>query len=150
MRQRILQVAPVPHRIAANQDAVLGVEPAALARDAPIGRQLGGAPPTQDIRGVHLAAVVQLGDAVVEEEHRRRVGEQPVAEPFGAGDVAGLVDAAAVLAEVEDALGGHAPRDGVEVVDPPFCFGVEAGAGWVVLEVGVWFWLLVRGGLGGL
>lgn len=139
MRQRVLQVAPVPHRIAADQDAMLGVEPPALALDAAVRGQTGGAPAAQDVGGVHAAAVVELGDAVVEEQDGGRVGEQPVAEVLGAAHVAGLVGAEARLAVVEHAFGRDAAGEDVEVGDPPFGAGVEAGAGGVVFEVGVGF-----------
>jgi hypothetical protein len=55
-----------------------------------------------------------------------------------------------VLPVVEHALVGHLPRQDPEVVDPPLRLGVEARAGWVVLEVEVGLlWRFCGGGGGG-
>lgn len=137
MRERVLEVSPVAHLVGAHEDPVRGLEPAALPLDLQARGQAGRAAPAQDVGRGHALAVVQLGDLVVEEAHRRRVGEEPVAVLLAPLDVAGLVGAVPVLAVVEDALVCYLPREDLEVVDPPLRLGVEAGSRWVVLEVGV-------------
>lgn len=105
--QGILQVAAGADRVAANQDAVVGVKAAALAGDAAVGGEASGAAAADNVGGVHFAAVVELGDAVVEEEDGGRKGQEPVAEALGAGDVARFVDAVALFAVVEYAFVCH-------------------------------------------
>lgn len=146
VREGILEVSPVAHLVGADENPVRGLEPAALALDLQSRRQAGRAAAAQDVGRGHPLPVVELGDLVVEEAHRGRVGEQPVAVLLAPLDVAGLVGAVSVLAVVEDALICYLPCEDLEVVDPPLGLGVEAGSRWVVLEVGVgrllvWLWL---------
>lgn len=138
VRKRVLEMTAVPDLVRADEDAVRGLEPAALPLDAALGGQPRGAPPADDAVGPEAAAVVELGDAVVEEAHDGRVAEEPVAVGLCALDVAGLVGAVARLAVVEDAFLRDAACEDVEVVHPPACARVEARAGGVVLEVEVW------------
>jgi hypothetical protein len=71
VRQRVLHVSAVAHLVGADQDAVLGIEAAALP---------GVAFTADHSRGVHGCAAVagaQEVDVVFEEAHDRRVVEEP-------------------------------------------------------------------------
>lgn len=75
VRQRVLHVPAVAHLVRADEDAVLGVEAASLARIAA---------PAEDAAGVDggaAAAGAEQVDVVFHEAHDGRVGE----EPFGVG-----------------------------------------------------------------
>lgn len=137
MGQGVLEVAAVAHLVGADEDAVGGLEAAALALDLQVRGQAGRAPAADDAGRAHGPAVVELGDLVVEEADGRTVGEQPVAVLLAPPHVALLVGPVPVLPVVEHALVADLPRQDPEVVDPPLRLGVEARAGWVVLEVEV-------------
>lgn len=141
VRERVLQVLPVPDLVGADHDAVGGAEAARLAVDLAVLGQARGAPAALDVGRVEGA--VEAGDLFVEEAHGRGEGEEPVAVLLAALAVALLVGAIPGFAVVEGAFGCHAAREDVEVVHPPLCLRVEAGAGGVVGELARWLFLLL-------
>lgn len=157
MRQRILQMAPTPHRIRTQQDPMARTEPPRLPRHRPVRRYLSRTPSAHNVGCVEPAA--EGFDFFAQEAHGRRPGEEVVPVFLAARAVAGFVDREAVFAEVLDPLARDGAREDAEVVEPPGGGGVVVSAGGVVGEEvgeallgggvgggGLWWWL---GGLGG-
>ena len=132
VRERVLQVAPIPDLVRAEQDPVRGAEPSGLPDHRAVLRHLSRTPTTHHVLGVQLA--VEPLNLVAQEAHARRVGEEPIAVLLAARAVAGLVGSVPLLAVVLYALARHFPRQDAEVVEPPARRRVVACAGWVVGE----------------
>lgn len=130
VRQRVLEVLPIPHLVGADQDTLFRVEAATLAMYVAVLCQARWAATACNVGGVEAA--VEVSELVIKEADGRGGGEEPVAILLAAAAVALLVDAVPVLAVVEHALAGHVTGEDLEVVHPPFCLGVEAGPGGVV------------------
>lgn len=128
----VLHVAPARDLVRADQDAGVGAEAAALAMDLAVLGQARGTPGADDVGGVDVA--VQRGDLLAQENHGGRVLQDPVPPLLAGPAVALLVRHVPRLAVVEDPLGRHGPRHDLEVVYPPLCPRVEAGALRVVCQ----------------
>lgn len=143
MRQHILQMPAIPHLVRTHQDAMRGLEPAALPLHPPVAGQSSGTPRAADLVRAEALPVVEVGDLVVQKQDGGRPPQQPVAVGRDARDVAGFVGAVAGLAVVEEAFRGDGAGERVEERDPVVRGGIEAGAGRVIFEVEV------GGGFGG-
>lgn len=114
MGHRILDMAPIPHLVRAQQDAILRIEATALVRRAP---------PTPDVLAVQIMVRAQRADLLAQEADGRRVFEEVVAVLLAAGAVRLFARDVAVQEVLLGFYGGGGRGEDAEEGGP----GVEGG-----------------------